>query len=125
MAHELQQATANQSLLKCHPTLAVDSVQTEDLFCQVDSDCCNLHHWTLLPTSVRMVEFTILALKRPFQVVGLGPSHQYRLANYQTTASSYSRLRHRDKLQGAIARQRISDLIGVAGSDRRKLDPPI
>jgi len=25
-----------------------------------------------------MVEFTILALKRPFQVVGLGPSHQYR-----------------------------------------------
>src|ERR1700730_16093519 len=78
MAHELQQATANQSLLKCHPTLAVDSVQTEDVFCQVDSDCCNLHHWTLLPTSVPMVEFTILALNRPFQVVGLGPSHQYR-----------------------------------------------
>src|SRR3984893_2695337 len=85
MAHELQQATANQSLLKCHPTLAVDSVQTEDVFCQVDSDCCNLHHWTLLPTSVRMVEFTILALKRPFQVVGLGPSHQYRSLNSRTT----------------------------------------
>src|SRR4029077_9062573 len=62
------------------PTLAVDSVQTEDVFCQIDSDCCNLPHWTLLPTSVRMVEFTILALKRPFQVVGLGPSHQYRLS---------------------------------------------
>jgi hypothetical protein len=32
-----------------------------------------------------MVEFTILALKRPFQVVGLGPSHQYQFLNSQTT----------------------------------------
>jgi len=33
-----------------------------------------------------MVEFTILALKRPFQVMGLGPSHQYRFLNWETTA---------------------------------------
>jgi len=25
-----------------------------------------------------MVEFTIVALKRPFQSVGLGPSHRFR-----------------------------------------------
>jgi hypothetical protein len=48
--------------LKYYSPLAVYSVQTEDVFCQIDSDCCNLHHWTLLATSVRMVEFTILAL---------------------------------------------------------------
>src|SRR6267143_194901 len=96
MAHELQQPAANQSLLECYPTLAVDSVQTEDVFCQIDSDCCNLHHWTLLPPSVRMVEFTILALNRPFQVVGLGPSHQYRFLNWQTTAFR-RRLQHSDE----------------------------
>ena len=35
-----------------------------------------------------MVEFTILALKRPFQVVRLGPSHQYRFHVFQTAALS-------------------------------------
>ena len=35
-----------------------------------------------------MVEFTILALKRPFQVVGLGPSHQYRLSGLQDKRSN-------------------------------------
>ena len=31
-----------------------------------------------------MVEFTILALKRPFQIVGLGPFHQFHLFSAKT-----------------------------------------
>ena len=33
---------------------------------------------------VRMVEFTIVALKRPFQSVGPGPSHRFHLSGAKT-----------------------------------------
>jgi len=47
-------------------------VQLEDVFCQINSDRSNLHHWTLLTTSVRMVEFTILALQEAVSDSGAG-----------------------------------------------------
>jgi len=39
----------------------VDAVHPEHILCQIDTDCLNLHPWTLLRCSVRMVEITILA----------------------------------------------------------------
>ncbi len=36
-------------------------VKPKNILCQIDADCLNLHPWTLLRCSVRMVEITILA----------------------------------------------------------------
>ena len=49
-----------------------------------------------------MVETTILALKRPLQTVGLGPSHQYRFVNGSDDSIRLSFANIETKLQSAL-----------------------
>ena len=58
--------------LNLNPTLAVDSVHAEDAFCQIDSNCCNLHRRTLLITFVSDGRAYHPGPKRPFTDNGAG-----------------------------------------------------
>jgi hypothetical protein len=61
-ANAVGSSTGAMRLARKHTqTFAETAAFTRSILCQIDADYFNLHPWTLLCCSVRMVEITILA----------------------------------------------------------------